>query len=107
MSEKTEILSPERLAEIGRQLEVPRARNSYVTDYGVAADVVEELYDHAAAFRQMVAAELAKLISPGLSQVDSDLLRGADLERKLQNRLIEQAATCLGLDLPAPTSHTS
>lgn len=42
------LLSAERLAEIRAQLDLPRARNSYVTDYGVAADVVDELLEHVA-----------------------------------------------------------
>lgn len=105
MSEKTEILSPERLAEIGRQLEVPRARNSYVTDYGVAADVVEELYDHAAAFRHMVAAELRLLLYdestfPQLSQQQ----RTACFIRNTQ---VKNMARILAIDLTAPTSPTS
>lgn len=105
MSDKTEILSPERLAEIGRQLEVPRARNSYVTDYGVAADVVEELYDHAAAFRQMVAAELRLLLYdesafPQLSQQQ----RTACFIRNTQ---VKNMARALAIDLSAPTSPTS
>jgi hypothetical protein len=57
------LLSGERLAEIRAQLQMPRARNPYVTDYGVAADVVEELlaaYDAQAAAWATAEAALAK-----------------------------------------------
>ena len=84
------LLSTERLAEIEAQLNVPRARNFYVTDYGVAADVVEELFDHQAAYRQQIATEL-------------QALREYYNSRDIDGLPILRAARRLGIELPDPT----
>lgn len=58
-----------------------------------------------AAFRQMVAAELAKLLFPaqGLKGLDG----ATQTHLLMQNKAVHTAATRLGLDLTAPTSPTS
>lgn len=54
------LLSAGRLAAIEAELASPRARSSYVSGYGVAADVVEELFEHAAALKRALAAATAR-----------------------------------------------
>lgn len=91
------LLSEERLAEIRAQLEVPRARNSYVTDYGMAADVVEELLDHLDATRQAVAEQLRILLTPADVM---PMLDPADRTRCfIRNTQVQNAARALHIDL--------
>ncbi len=87
------LLSPERLAEIRKQMEVVRHRNYLVTDYGEGFDALCEVMDHFDACHQQVATELNAL---------QDLV-GAVSDSTLFDAFTA-AATRLGIDFSTPAS---
>jgi hypothetical protein len=114
MPDNPQLLSPERLKQIATWAETPKGPRSgpaHVRD----GEILEELLADRAAFRQMVAAELAALaVPPTYAEpepgertyaIHPDSLKELRAARQQANiERIRAAATRLGIDLSSPTS---
>lgn len=94
----SEQLTPDQLAAHRKQMEAPRARNPYVTDYGVAADVVSDLLDHIEA-RELAFKEGLRALRQPMRQDQSGYGVGSNDATAHHNMRVTNLASRLNINL--------